>query len=499
MVVISVWVCSLVICIDLTPLQSLQLSAAGRSAALLPTTDFSRFEDGELYPGGAATSKKSTSDNNAFSHGSGNFPLADELKFKLGNAIFRKLWVSAPASTTSSDGLGPLYNARSCQRCHIKDGRGHPPRGNWPDDNAISMFLKLSVRPSNDQQKQLLSQHRQLSIPEPTYGGQLQDLAVQGHSAEGKMHIDYVEQKIVLSDGEIVVLRKPNYSVRSLGYGPLHPDTMISPRVAPQMPGLGLLEAIPEHQIDLLADPDDKNRDGISGRPNLVWSKQHNRIMLGRFGLKAGNPSVLQQAVGAFAGDIGISSMLAPTPSGDCTEKQHKCLNAPNGTSQKTDGHEISNELLGLVTFYAQNLAVPKRRIADRQLVLEGKSQFYKIGCAGCHYPKFRTGVLKNNKHLEDQLIWPYTDLLLHDMGDGLADGRPEGVATGREWRTAPLWGIGLTQTVSGHTYFLHDGRARNIKEAILWHGGESKSSRDAFVNLTKEDREKLIAFVNSL
>jgi CxxC motif-containing protein (DUF1111 family) len=281
--------------------------------------------------------------------------------------------------------------------------------------------------------------------------------------------------------------------------GPMSPDVMISPRVAPPMIGLGLLEAVPEEQILANAVPEGADRDGISGKPNRVWSREHEKVMLGRFGWKAGVPTIAQQAAEAFAGDIGISTTMMPFPSGDCTEKQSECLNAPNGNSPRYQNVEVGNELFDLVTFYSKNLAVPSRRKPDDPEVLKGKELFYKSGCTGCHNPKFITGEVPGQPHLSHQLIYPYSDMLLHDIGEGLADHRPEGEASGYEWRTPPLWGVGLTETVSGHTLFLHDGRARNVTEAILWHGGEGQAARDAFANLPKEDRDRLIAFVNSL
>jgi CxxC motif-containing protein (DUF1111 family) len=472
---------------------------AGLTKELRPTQDFTRPEAGEEFPGGAATSRKSVDNSNAFSNSSGNMPFRKELDFKVGNGIFRKLWVSAPASTSSSDGLGPLYNARSCQRCHLKDGRGHPPEANFPDDDATSMFLRLSIPPKTQEQRQLLAARKINVIPEPTYGGQLQDFAIQGHDAEGKMHIEYADRPFVFPDGGKVMLRKPAYSIDRLAYGPLHPDAMLSPRVSPQMIGLGLLEAVPEAQIRALADRGDKDGDGISGRPNELWSKDKNRLVLGRFGWKAGNPTVKAQSAGAFEGDIGISNPLARNAWGDCTVKQSRCRKAPNGSSAKLGNVEAGEKLLNLVTFYAQNLAVPRRRTPSHQDVLAGKKLFYEVGCVQCHQPKFKTGALEGQPHLSGQLIWPYTDMLLHDMGEGLADNRPEGVASGREWRTSPLWGIGLTPIVNGHSFYLHDGRARNLEEAILWHDGEAKGARDAFAGLGQEDRERLVAFVNSL
>ncbi len=467
---------------------------------LKPTTDFAAPEPGEEKPGGQATSRKSFDTTKAFSNSSGNMSFAKELDFKVGNGVFKKTWVSAPSSTEASDGLGPLFNARSCQGCHLKDGRGRPPLANWPDDEAISLFLRLSIPPQTEAQKAELAAHKINVVAEPTYGTQLQNLSIQGHEAEGKMHIDYEDAPVTLAGGEVVHLRKPTYSIDHLGYGPLHPNTMLSPRVAPQMIGLGLLEAVPEEQIVAFADPDDKNGDGISGRPNRVWSDEAGGVTLGRFGWKAGAANIRQQTAGAFAGDLGISNPLAPQPAGDCTKNQPHCMGAPNGNTARYDDLEAGKTMFDLVAFYSRNLAVPPRRGAGGADMLAGKKLFYGIGCTSCHRPKLVTGpAAPDEPHLANQLIWPYTDMLLHDMGEGLADHRPEGVANGREWRTAPLWGIGLTQTVSDHDLLLHDGRARGVAEAILWHAGEAQKARDAFASLSKDERDKLIAFVNSL
>ena len=460
---------------------------------------FSKPEAGEEKPGGGATSRGSTDTANAFSLSSGNMDFKRELNFKIGNAIFRKNWISAPSSTDASDGLGPLFNSRACQNCHLKDGRGHPPfSADVPDDSG-SMLVRLSVPPATDEEKAKLAAHRVNSLPEPTYGGQLQDRSIQGLAAEGKLKIEYAEQEVKLADGGSVSLRAPHYSLTDLGYGPISADVMISPRVAPPMIGLGLLEAVPEEQILALAQSQAAGNAGISGKPNQVWSREHDKVMLGRFGWKAGIPTIAQQAAEAFNGDIGISSTMIPAGSGDCTEKQPDCLNAPNGNSPNYQNVEVGDDLFKLVEFYSQNLAVPARRRPDDAQVLHGKAIFYQSGCASCHNPKFMTGEVPDQPHLSHQLIWPYTDMLLHDMGEGLADNRPEGASTGSEWRTPPLWGVGLTQTVSGHTLFLHDGRARNLTEAILWHGGEAEAARNKFAALSQTDRDALLAFVNSL
>jgi CxxC motif-containing protein (DUF1111 family) len=468
--------------------------AGERSAAKPPAA--AAFEPGEDMPGGSATSRGSIDTANAFSLSSGNMEFADELKFKVGNGVFKKIWVSAPASTKSSDGLGPIFNARSCQSCHIKDGRGHPPTDG---EEAVSMFLRLSVPgdalPAEKARYGVLSDVR----PEPTYGTQLQNFSIQGMTAEGRMRIDYQESPVKLRGGETVRLRDPSYSIADLGYGPLRPDAQLSPRVAPPMIGLGLLEAIPEADILAGADPDDTNGDGISGRPN--WVREEGQpAHVGRFGWKAGNAAIAQQAAEAFAGDMGISSPLLAKASGDCTQAQTACITAPNGNTPPEKGAEVNSELFDLVVFYARNLAVPARRTPKSGEVLRGKALFAATGCASCHRPSWTTGEAPgNNPHLAHQTIWPYSDLLLHDMGEGLADNRPEREANGREWRTAPLWGVGLTKTVNGHTLFLHDGRARSITEAILWHGGEAKPARDGFAALSKSERAALIAFVNSL
>ncbi|NHB76422.1 di-heme oxidoreductase family protein [Rhodobacter calidifons] len=468
--------------------------AAKVAAVLAPPTDFTRPEPFEAKPAGAATVRAiATAD--AFSQPSANMPFEREMDFKLGNALFRKTWVAAPSSTLASDGLGPLYNARACQDCHLKDGRGHTPA--TADASRVSMLLRLSV-PGGPAPEGIADWIA--TAPEPTYGSQLQDFAAPGHAAEGRMDIAWSETPVVLSDGIVVSLRAPAYSIGDPAYGPPARDLMLSPRVAPQMIGLGLLEAIPAADILAREDPDDADGDGISGRAQIVPSLEYGVPMLGRFGLKAGAPTVREQSAGAFAGDMGLSTWLLPDPWGDCTTAQSACRDAPHGQEPDIrDGLEVDRASLDLVTFYARNLGVPARRDPGDPQVLKGKALFHSLNCQGCHTPKHVTHRLDGQPEQSFQLIWPYTDLLLHDMGEGLADNRPEGRATGREWKTPPLWGIGLTEQVSGHSQFLHDGRARSLLEAILWHGGEAQAQRDAVVSLSTEDREALLAFLESL
>jgi len=477
----------------LSPISRTAAEASRIKAITAPTTDFTKAEAFEARPAGAATTARATNPK-VFKSASANMAFERRMEFLLGEALFEKLWVSAPSSTKASDGVGPLYNARSCARCHPNAGRGHPPKNSA--DSATSMFLRLSIL-GGDGVAEI--EGYIATLPEPTYGRQLQDVSVGGLAPEGKVFVTYQESKIMLQGGKTITLRAPSYEVRNLGYGDFHKDTLFSPRVAPQMIGLGLLEAIPASDILAGADPDDANGDGISGRAQIILSPEYDKPMLGRFGLKAGAATVYQQSSGAFHGDIGISTPLFPAGWGECTQTQVDCRNAPDGNSSVNGDLEIPADAMRAVSFYAENLAVPARREADDPVVLRGKKLFYESGCSNCHRPKFVTHRLPERPEQSFQLIWPYSDLLLHDMGEGLADHRPEARASGTEWRTAPLWGIGMTKQVSGHSYFLHDGRARNLIEAVLWHGGEAETAKNTVIDMTKTDRNALITFLESL
>ncbi|MFJ3119118.1 di-heme oxidoredictase family protein [Pseudomonas protegens] len=448
---------------------------------------FTQAEPGEARAGGATTVNKS--DRNAFSLPSANLPPTRRLDFSVGNSFFRSPWVIAPSTTTARDGLGPLFNTNACQNCHVKDGRGHPPA---PDAlNAVSMLVRLSI-PDDPAFARLIEQAG--IVPEPVYGGQLQDMAIPGVAPEGRVRVDYDPLPVRFQDGTQVELRKPKLQITDLGYGPMHPDTRFSARVAPPMIGLGLLEAIPEEAI--LANARPANKNAIAGRPNWVWDDALQKTVLGRFGWKAGQPNLNQQNVHAFSGDMGLTTRLRPFD--DCTDAQTACKQAPNGNGP--DGEpEVSDNILRLVLFYTRNLAVPARRDVDSPQVLAGKNLFFQAGCQSCHTPSFTTAADAAEPELANQVIRPYSDLLLHDMGEGLADHRTEFKASGRDWRTAPLWGIGLTETVSGHTQFLHDGRARNLMEAVLWHGGEAEGAKQQVLTFNAQQRAALLAFLNSL
>ena len=450
---------------------------------------FTHAEPGEALSGGSATVKKS--DQNAFSLPSANLSPVRRLDFSVGNSFFRSPWVIAPSTTTARDGLGPLFNTNACQNCHIKDGRGHPPEAG--DTNAVSMLVRLSI-PDDPAFADLIQ--RNGVLPEPNYGGQLQDMANPGVTPEGRVRVEYDALTVKFRDGTAVELRQPTLRITQLGYGPMHPETHVSARIAPPMIGLGLLEAIADEAVLANADPDDKNGDGISGRANWVWDDAQQKVVMGRFGWKAGQPNLNQQNVHAFSGDMGLTTSLRRFD--DCTPAQTDCLAAPNGNGP--DGEpEVSDNILRLVEFYTRNLGVPARRNVDDPQVLTGKNLFFQAGCQQCHAPSFKTRADAAEPELANQEIRPYTDLLLHDMGDGLADNRTEFQATGREWRTPPLWGLGLTAAVNGHTQMLHDGRARNALEAILWHGGEAQAAQRQVLAFNAEQREALLAFLNSL
>lgn len=437
----------------------------------------SLYVNGEEVLGGAA----SNGDNGSYSfeHEVSGMSIENKLAFFSGNAFFKQTWVSSPATTTARDGLGPFFNAKSCASCHPSDGRGRPPLSQ--SDKQQGLLLRLST--GTDEFGR--------TIPDPNYGGQLQDMSVQKVDVEGEIVLTYEKVTGYYSDGGTYSLRKPSYSVTNLMHGALNSETTISPRVGPQVIGLGLLEAITEEDILANADEFDADGDSISGKANYVWNVEENKLTLGRFGWKANQPTIKQQVAGAFHGDLGVTSSLFPTE--NCNPWLDCDTMANGGEPELTDQQLQEQEL------YIAALSVPIRRNYQEEAVLKGKLIFAEIGCNSCHIDEFVTGDYEVLPQLSNQTIRPYTDLLLHDMGEGLADNSPDFLATGKEWRTPPLWGIGLLKTVNGHEYLLHDGRARNIEEAVLWHGGEASRSQRKYTALSSSDRERLIHFLESL
>lgn len=429
-------------------------------------------------PGGETTNTLLLG-TNAFSLPAKNISVDNERMFFSGNSFFNQAWVTAPASTQNRDGLGPLFNARACSTCHFRDGRGAPPD---PGESFSGLLLRLSVG-------ELDAQGR--PTPDPVYGGQLQPFAVADVPAEGDPKVVYTPVEGTYADATAYTLLAPTYQIDELAYGPLGDDIHISPRVAPQMIGMGLLEAIPAARLEALADPDDVNGDGISGRVNRVWDAETEGQRIGRFGWKAEQPTVRAQVIGAFLGDIGITTEARPNQT--CTAAQSECAEALDGGAPEIEPH-----LLDRVVVYSSLLAVPIRRDMDAAEVLKGEALFGSAGCGDCHVPRHETGPAEFEE-VANQIIWPYTDLLLHDMGPALADDRPVFGANGQEWRTPPLWGLGLVPVVNRHDRLMHDGRARGVAEAILWHGGEGEASANAFRALDAVERAALVRFVGSL
>ena len=399
-----------------------------------------------LYAGGETTvfSENST----AFRNPASNIFGADLELHLEGDAQFEQAFVTAPALI--NNGLGSIFNNTSCVSCHPKDGRAAFPSN---ITNLSGLLLRASI-PGTD--------NHGGPNPVPGFGTQIQNQSVFGTVPEARYQVTFQNSTETLADGITVTLRKPNITLIET-YIPFPGNGMLSPRIATPVFGLGLLEAIPESNLLALQDINDSNGDGISGKANYVWDPTSNELKIGRFGWKAGAPTVLVQCAGAYVDDMGVTNYVFPNEVG---------MNQFNGQDGLNDDPEISAAILDQVTFYCKTLAVPAPRNSTNESVKRGAKIFEEISCVKCHTPKQQTG-FNSIAAISNQTIFPYSDLLLHDMGMDLADNRPDFLATGTEWKTRPLWGIGLTQVVNGHTNFLHDGRARNITEAIIWHGGE--------------------------
>lgn len=445
------------------------------------------FKTSELSPGGKLTTR-SVSQRTFIAPGKG-VDKKEQLEFWTGFSLARDPWVIAPSSTSDRDGLGPLFNTRSCISCHSAGSRAKI------DEPGLVIPTPLVVR--------LSSTDPTFTDLDPNYGGQIQPRGINVQYAgmadvpQGEAWLDFNYTIIngEYADGTSYQLQQPHYALDKLQYGPLAPHIGLSPRFAPNIYGMGLLDAISIDDLLIQEDVDDQNQDGISARYNRVPDLTTNRLTVGRFGFKAKHPNLRQQVAAAFRDDIGITSTLFPNES--CTPAQTVCLVA----SQRggAPNIEIPDDLLTLVTKFNQYLAVPPARGLTDSNTQAGRTIFFQLGCHTCHTPKYITQSDYPLKALAGQTIWPYSDLALHDMGPALSDDTIEFDANKFEWRTPPLWGIGLQAKYVGQQRFLHDGRARTLSEAIIWHGGEAKSSRDKFLKLSKSDRDKLIQFLRSI
>lgn len=411
-------------------------------------------------------------------------------RFLRGRHHFNQNWVQFP-SLGGDWGLGPTFITDRCTGCHVKGGRGDVPKG--PNDAPVGLLVRLSIPGEGPHGG---------PKPHPSYGDQIQNqgLMGQGRDAtflgervppEAEVYVDWETHTVTLADGEAVELRKPRLRWAKLWFGPLGEDTMLSLRLAQPVYGLGLLEAVAEETI--LAVAQRQQAQGLNGRPNYVRDDIAQRSALGRFGWKANQPSIKQQIAGAFAGDLGVTSALYPEM--NCPGPQVDCAAQPPGNQPEL----IDNDWEEL-EFWTQALAVPARRDVDDPRFKRGEQLFAEAKCALCHVPELKTAAkFPKLPQLANQTFRAYTDLLLHDMGEALADGRPDFQAGPRDWRTQPLWGVGLSKQISGSSALLHDGRARSVTEAILWHGGEAAAAREAFRRMPKTDREALLKFVDSI
>ncbi|HEV2695920.1 MAG TPA: di-heme oxidoredictase family protein [Verrucomicrobiae bacterium] len=438
----------------------------------------SEMETNADFSGGDTTAFDST--RNAFSLAARNLLPEHRTAYTMGSFFFDESWLAASVTPSDRDGLGPMFVARSCIACHIRNGRGRAPDSFLPTD---SMVVRISIPGACEHGG---------PKPEPTYGLQLQTHALPGCKPEAQVLGSYRIIRGSYGDGEAYYLRQPTFRLSNLGYGPFQTNATISPLVAPAIIGLGLLEAVPEKTLRERELANRQRTDGISGHVNMVWDATAGKIVVGRFGWKAEQPSVSQQVASAFNGDMGLTTTICPQENN--TEAEDVLTNALSGGSP-----EVSDEVFDATVLFSRLIAVPSRRDSTNETVLRGEQLFHELDCAVCHTPTMQTGDAPGFPELSRQTIRPYTDLLVHDMGPDLSDHRRVYQADGSEWRTPPLWGGGLIETVNTHNNLLHDGRARGFAEAILWHGGEAEHSKQQFRLLPKPDRDALVQFLQSL
>lgn len=464
--------------------------AAGTAAALL-----SALLSASLA--GAATPAPVVAANAVYLQPVANLSAEQQRQFGAGETMFRTIWLVFPAMPVQNNwqymrprggyawGLGPTFIANACVACHVQAGRGKTVERS--SSTVFQQLLRISLPGAGP---------HGAPRPHPDYGSQLQVFDVisadrqQVRQGEADVFIDWQNETLTLSEGEQVELRRPKIRIESLSFGPLGEQIMTSLRNAPPIFGLGYLAAVSEDDILQMARA--QQAAGLNGRPNYVRDDINDRTTIGRFGWKSNQPSIRQQIGAAFLHDMGITSSLYPAQ--NCPPAQTYCKVAPPGDAAELFADEFDD-----LSFWVQALDAPPRRDHDRADVLRGEKLFAQLHCAQCHQPQLKTAADTPFPALANRVFYPYTDLLLHDMGEGLADGRPDFHAGPRDWRTAPLWGIGLSQQVNGSTHLLHDGRARTVTEAILWHGGEAQHARDAFVRLSRDERAAVVAFVNSL
>ncbi|HEX7811280.1 MAG TPA: di-heme oxidoredictase family protein [Burkholderiales bacterium] len=444
-----------------------------------------RLEEIDLSAGSFTTTR---ADKQAFSEPAAVLDTRQRQLFMAGRSVFQRQWASVN-SLNGDWGLGPTFVADRCSACHVNTGRGKPPESG---EQMLSMLVRVSI-PGADEHG--------APKPHPNYGDQLQNRALDGTSVdlayagapvprEADIYLDWEARTVAFPDGETVELRSPKLRIENLNFGPLGDDVMTSTRNAQPIFGLGLLEAVPEDTLKDIARK--QQAAGVNGRLNYVWDSISKRPAAGRFGWKANQATLKQQIVSAAIGDMGVASKFSPEQ--NCPPVQDICARLLPGNVPELGTNEIDT-----LELWLRGLAVPARRNMRDPQVQRGGRLFAQAQCAVCHVPELKTGTSVEMRQLSGRTFRAYTDMLLHDMGEELADGRPDFLAGPRDWRTPPLWGLGLSPTVSGSGALLHDGRARNVTEAILWHGGEADAARETFRNMPKADRDALARFVESI
>jgi CxxC motif-containing protein (DUF1111 family) len=455
----------------------------------------------------------------AFRNPAQNLTEAQIQRHLAGDALFERNF--SDDAGRFDHGLGPVYNNTNCNACHAKDGRGalpvFPIGATWvPLKQNEAVFLRISIEDGIKHPK-TAENNWGAPVAVPGFSDQLFHLGSFGvradlpGSGQAQVWMSYEKTTFIYADGEKVELRKPIFKVtgaydeyfdsvtgqvRSRLYDK---DVKMGPRIGTPMIGLGLLEAIKESDIRALAARD-LSDEGVKGQVNMVFDIEKSMagdpypVSMGRFGLKNNTPSVFHQSLGALRGDIGVTNYAFPKESIAGTPLYDSYMNSKQGAPALEASDEVANDLV----FYSQTLAVPSRRNVEDPTVIRGANVFHQTSCTSCHQPSFVTGPHKIDA-FANQKIYPYTDMLLHDMGEGLADGRQDFDASGSQWKTRPLWGMGQTQTINPRAGFLHDGRARTLEEAILWHGGEAEYAKTKFAKLPKADRTALIQFIRSL
>jgi len=383
-----------------------------------------------------------------------NMGLQARIRFAGGDKLFETFF-------DGSTGLGPDFNATGCNSCHVDNARqadavGEGPLGEGPVIHVSAPGATIGMPP----------------LDLPGYGVRLQTRSVDG-TPEAEISVHWTELAGTYPDGSAYSLRRPTLDI--VGHrGDFPANAQTSLRIPPQVAGPGMLELVPEDDIIAGADPSDADQDGISGR--VQWTTDAaGRARVGRHGWKAENFDLVHQTAGALFDDSGIANSVA----------------SPGLPAEMSDT-EVADD-----AFYVEALAIPAGRDVTDPDIAAGARLFEQVGCASCHTPVLQTGDF-SIPEFANLTIYPFTDLLLHDLGPGLDDHRPVLQASGAEWRTAPLWGVGLFEIVNGQQSLLHDGRARSVEEAILWHGGEAQATTGQFRNLTARDRELLIGFVDS-